>query len=120
MGAIVQRGCQIGLCGIAQLLAEVVRHLATRQIICRGAGAARDETVRISAKAGIVDPLELDREVSRAAIVLREEAIGLAAGGAADLHNFDTYPAQAVDDGLARRAGGTSGDDVDGGQTQLR
>src|SRR5690606_40587186 len=66
----------------------------------------RRESVRIFGETLLVHGLELDREIRRAAVVGRIEAVGFAAGRAADLNDLDVDAAQRVDDRLARRARG--------------
>ena len=64
----------------------------------------RREPVGIIAEVLGVDALELNREISHAAIVGGVEPVGLAAGRRADLNDLDIDALQAVDDGFA---GGT-------------
>jgi hypothetical protein len=86
-----------------QVVGVVLAGGAARQVGLRIRRPPRGgEAIGVIAESERVHALELDREVRGAAVVLRIEAIGLAAGGAADLVNVDTDAAQAVDDGFAR------------------
>jgi hypothetical protein len=93
---------------VAELVAEIVGH-----------AQGRGEAVGVVAEAEEVHALELDREVGGAAVVLRIEAVGLAAGGAADQVHRDARAAQAVDDRLARRAGVAAGEHEHAARTEV-
>ena len=88
---------------------EVVLHHATGQLVVRARArwrcGSRHKSIGIAAETTSVDALELDAEVGGAAVILRIEAVRLAAGCGADLDHLDSHALQAVHD---RLAGGTS------------
>src|SRR2546423_12216115 len=69
------------------------------------AAAPGGESVGVGAEALRVGGLELDGEVSRPAVVLGIETVGLAAGGAADLDHLYSHAREAVHHRFARRTG---------------
>src|SRR5215469_10107410 len=80
-----QCGREPGFSRVAERVPEVIRDRASRDRHPDGRGGVRrGEAVTVAADALGVDTLELDREVGRAAVVLRIEAVGLAAGGRAN------------------------------------
>ena len=90
VGEIVEGRRQAGFVRIAERMVEVVGHRAARHRAPRGCSAvfAGREAVRVVAEPLGVDALELDREVRGAAVVRGIEAVGLAAGGGADLDHL--------------------------------
>src|SRR5690606_32061641 len=92
---------------IAERVLEIVADLASgksRAGIDRKRIVARREPVGIVAIVLGILTLELNREIGRAAVVARIEAVRLAASPRADLVDLDTDTAQAVDDRFARGA----------------
>src|SRR5690606_28156050 len=98
---------------IAERVLEIVVHGAAGEGLAEGI-VGRREAVAVVAEALVVESLELDAEVGRAAVVGRVEAERLAAGRRADEDDLDADPAQAVDDRLARGAGVGAGEHVHG------
>src|SRR6185503_17794446 len=110
--AEIERSLQATLGRVAELLREVVGNGAASEFDAGPTALInRRKAVRILAIAHRVDTLELDREVGRAAVFLRIEAVRLAASGRADERHHYADAAQAVDDRLARRARIRPGDD---------
>src|SRR6266853_5284267 len=86
---IVRRDVQQAFVGIPERAREVVVHDAAGEACA--AAAPGSESVGVGAEALRVGALELDGEVSRPAVVLGIEAVGLAAGGAADLDHLYSH-----------------------------
>src|SRR4029453_16257009 len=84
VGAMKQRGGELAFGGGAGGTAPSRRRPAAPHAVGAVAGGIGHEAVGVVAVALVVDALELERKVSDAAVARTEEAVGLAAGGAAD------------------------------------
>jgi len=115
IGPKLQGRRQTAFAWIAQLLGEVIGCNAAGQVVGAAAGAGGNESIGIGAESSVIHALKLNREIGRAAIVLRKKSVGLAAGGAADLHHAHADALQTIDDRFTGRAGAAGGDNVDGG-----
>src|SRR6185503_11704580 len=87
---ILQRRGEPLLLRIAERAREIVGHRAPREPHARGADrVARRKAIGIIAEPFRIVALELNREIRRAAVIRRLEAVGLAAGRRADLEDLD-------------------------------
>ena len=89
---VVQSRGQARFIDVAEVMIIVVRHLAALHSGLAIVGAGH-EAIRVIAEALGVDALELDREVSGAAVVGGIEPVGFSAGAIADLNHLHIHTA---------------------------
>src|SRR5678815_1737961 len=96
--AVAERHVQSSLARVTEAMCEIVLDEAARHHVTAGRSFARRESIGVIPVALGIHALELDREISGSAVVLRIEPVWLATGSRSDLNDLDIDAEQAIHD----------------------